>query len=258
MLEQTNRDDGVIVLTLNTPKTNAIDLDMLREIGEVVTEVNRSDALKGIVLTGTDTFFSSGFDLPTFINFKDRAEAETFFEVAEETLLDFFTCEKPVVSAINGHCAAAGLIFSMAADYRIAADTRLRMGMSEIKIGLPLSIAQALIMQFGLDSEKKYRDVMFFGEMMRLEKASEMGLVDKVVPPESLVDEAASIVTAWIDTPNRPFIQMKRIWKHATATAIRNALATQPWQDGLSCFFEEDVRATLMFVQEAMNSIKTA
>jgi enoyl-CoA hydratase/carnithine racemase len=180
-------------------------------------------------------------------------EAIDFFEMEEEVLLALFTCEKPVVSAINGHCAAAGLIYSMAADYRIAKNhPKIKIGMSEIKIGLGLSIAQHEVMRFGLDSDLKFRDVMYFGEMVGVERAKEMQLIDEVVEEDQLIDRAKQIITTWIDTPNRPFIQMKRLLRMDTAKRIQKKLKEENWQDGMNTFFKEDVRQTLEFVQASM------
>ncbi|MFP4225967.1 MAG: hypothetical protein ACLFRF_04475, partial [Desulfobacterales bacterium] len=56
----------------------------------------------------------------------------------------------------------------------------------------------------------------------------------------------------WIDTPNRPFIRMKELLKMDTARRIRQKLESENWHAGLKCFFQEDVRQTLEFVQASM------
>ena len=252
MFEETIQDD-IKIVTFKNGKTNPINKEMLLQLKKIIDEVNANPTPKGLILTGAGRFFSSGFDLPIFINFKDQKEAIEFFEMEEEVLLALFTCEKPVVSAINGHCAAAGLIYSMAADYRIAKDhPKIKIGMSEIKIGLGLSIAQHEVMRFGLDSDLKFRDVMYFGEMGGVEKAKEMKIIDEVVEEDQLIDRAKQVITTWIDTPNRPFIQMKRLLRMDTARRIQKKLKEENWQDGMNTFFKEDVRQTLEFVQASM------
>jgi len=252
MFEESIQDDIKIVKFKNG-KTNPFNREMLLRLKEIVDEVNANPTSKGIILTGDGRFFSSGFDLPIFINFKDQKEANDFFNMEEEVLLSLFTCEKPVVSAINGHCAAAGLIYSMAADYRIAKDhPKIKIGMTEIKIGLALTIAQDEVMRFGFDSNRKFRDVMFFGEMMDVYKAKELKLVDEVVAEEELINRAKQVISSWIDTPNQPFIRIKRLMKLDTAKRIAQKIKEENWHDGLSCFFKEDVRQTLEFVQASM------
>ncbi len=246
-------DNHVVIATFENGKTNSFTLDLLRHLRDIIREINENEELKGLILTGSGRFFSSGFNLPMFLNFADLKEVVAFFNEEEEILLDLFLCKKPVISAMNGHSAAAGLIFAMASDYRLIKNhPKIKVGMSEIKIGLPLSLAQAEIMRFGLNSDRCYRDVMFFGEMVDVHKAKEMGLVDEVVEEESLLSRAKEIVSLWIDTPGRPFIPLKYAMKKHVAQQIRKGLKEENWQDKLNCFFEKDVRATLEFVQAGM------
>lgn len=252
MLETVLQDD-VQIVTLKNGKTNPINLEILTRLNEIVREADENPSPKGIVLTGEGRFFSSGFDLPIFINFKDKDEAIAFFTFAENVLTNLFACRKPVVAAVNGHCAAGGLIFSMAADYRIIKDhPKIKVGMTEIKIGLPLTIAQHEVMRFGFDSSLKYRDVMFFGDMVDVHRAKELKLMDEIVAEEDLVSRAVQVVSQWIDTPNRPFMALKTLLRQETADRIRRRLAEKKWHDGMDCFFREDVRQTLEFVQAGM------
>ncbi|NOY70421.1 MAG: enoyl-CoA hydratase/isomerase family protein [Deltaproteobacteria bacterium] len=252
MFEESIINDIKIVKFKNG-KTNPINFEILKRLKEIVDEVNENPSPKGIILTGEGRFFSSGFDLPIFINFKDQKEANDFFDFEEQVLLSLFTCKKPVVSAINGHAAAAGLIYSMAADYRIVKNhPKIKIGMSEIKIGLPLTFAQDEVMRFGFDSSLKFRDVMFFGNMYDVNQALEMKLVDEIVEEDQLIDRAVQVVSSWIDTPNRPFIRMKQLMRMDTARRIQKKLEEEDWHEGLSCFFRDDVRATLEFVQASM------
>ena len=246
-------EDDIRIVKFKNGKTNPINREMLLRLKEIIDEVNASATARGIILTGDGRFFSSGFDLPIFINFKDQKEAIEFFEMEEDVLLSLFTCEKPVISAINGHCAAAGLIYSMAADYRIAKNhPKIKIGMTEIKIGLGLSIAQHEVMRYGFDGNIKFRDVMFFGDMVGVEKAKQMQLIDEVVEEDQLMERSRQVIKQWIDTPNRPFIQMKRLLRQDTARRIAKKLKEENWQDGMNSFFKEDVRQTLEFVQASM------
>jgi len=250
--------DQIVIARLSDGASNAVTLETLHALKEIVDEVNDDDSLKGIVLTGEGRFFSSGFSLPMFVNFQTREEVISFFEEEETILTDYFTCKKPVVCAINGHCAAMGMILAMASDYRIMKNhPKIKMGMSEIKIGLGLSVAEAAVVRFGLDSDRRYRDVMYFGEMAGVDQALETGLVDELVEEDQLIARAKEIVTLWIDTPNRPFIQIKEGLKREAAEGIRRNLAALNWQDAMAdTLLNEQVKATLSFVQAAMENKK--
>lgn len=246
-------EDGIVIITLSHGGTNSITLDMLRQIDALVTRVNTEDDLKGIVLTGDGRFFSSGFHLPDFIAFKGFDEITNWFDEEEQLLLNFFTCSKPVICAMNGHSAAAGLIWAFASDYRLIANhPKIKLGMSEIKIGLPLSIAQSEIVRYGIGDEKIYRNVMFFGEMVGVEKALELGMVDEILEAEDLLNRAKELVKLWIDTPNRPFIPMKKLMKQEFANNIIEDLKNPEWKQGLNCFLQDDVRGTLEFVHSML------
>jgi enoyl-CoA hydratase/carnithine racemase len=141
----------------------------------------------------------------------------------------------------------------MASDYRIITDhPKIKVGMSEVKIGVPLSTAQSAVMRFGLDSDKRFRDVMYFGEMIDVYTALEREMVDQVVDADKLIDTAKSMVTLWIDTPARPFCGLKKELRHATGEQIRKRLTETDWHPGLNCFFKKEVRDTLAFVQSTM------
>ncbi|MDY0163255.1 enoyl-CoA hydratase/isomerase family protein [Desulfobotulus sp.] len=246
-------EDGIVIVTLSHGKTNSITRETMEKMAVVLEKVNTDDAIKGLILTGEGKFFSSGFHLPTFINFKDHAAAVEFFEFEEEFLLNFFTCKKPVVCAMNGHTAAMGMILAMASDYRLVTNhPKVKLGMSEIKLGLALTVAELEVMRFGLDTDKKFRDVMYFGNMINPEKALAQGLVDEVLEADQLIPRAKDVIRTWIDNPGRAFITMKDTLKYDAAQRIRTKLAELDWRGGLHGFFDPNVKATLEFVQATM------
>jgi enoyl-CoA hydratase/carnithine racemase len=246
-------EDGIIIATFERGKTNSITMEMLRTLKGIVKKANEDDAIKGIILTGAGRTFCGGFDLPMFLGFKDVKEVVDFIAESDEILTQLFECRKPVVSAINGHAVAGGLITAMATDYRIVKNhPKINLGMSEIKLGLPLSLAQAEIMRFGYDSDKKYRDLMYFARMLDINAAKELGIVDEIVEEADLLPRAKKIITKWIDNPGRAFIKLKEGLKKPTADKIRKRVAEENWQDTLKCFFDKDVRAALEFVMSMM------
>ena len=246
-------EEGIIIAEFDHGKVNSITGETLKKLREGVRSANEDDSIRGIILTGAGKTFSGGFDLPMFLGFKTIEEIVDFFEEEEEILIELFMCRKPVVSAINGHAIAGGLIVAMASDYRIAKNhPKINLGMSEIKIGLPLSLAQAEIMRFGFDSDRKYRDMMYFGRMMKVDQAKEFGIVDEIVEEADLMPRAKQIVSEWIDKPGRAFIKLKEGLKKPAADSIRQRLAAEDWRGTLKCFFDKDVRGALEFVLSMM------
>jgi enoyl-CoA hydratase/carnithine racemase len=246
-------EEGIIIAEFDHGKVNSITRETLTKLREAVKSANEDESIRGIILTGAGRTFSGGFDLPMFLGFKTLDEIVTFFNEEEEILVELFMCRKPVVSAINGHAIAGGLILAMASDYRIAKNhPKINLGMSEIKLGLPLSLAQAEVMRFGFDSDRKYRDMMYFGKMMNVEQAKEFGIVDEIVEDADLLPRAKKIVSKWIDNPGRAFIKLKEGLKKPAADRIRQRIAQEDWQSTLNCFFDKNVRGSLEFVLSMM------
>lgn len=252
MLEITISDQ-IMIATLTHGKTNAITRQTLEQLSEAIKTSADDASIKGLIITGQNRFFSSGFDLPTFMNFRNRDEAVDFMSFTDTVLLEFFTCPKPVICAMNGHTAAGGLILAMASDYRIIADhPKIKIGMSEIKIGVPLTGAMSAVMRFGLDSNRRFRDVMCFGEMIDVTTARSRGMVDEIVDAEALMDRARAVVSLWVDNPGKAFAPIKLEQRLSTARRIEQRLRETDWHSTLDCFFDKQVKATLAAVQSKM------
>ena len=246
-------EDNIVIAEFDYTNFNTITIETLRQLSSIVKKVNSQDELKGIILTGKGKVFCSGFHLPMFVGFETHEEVVEFFKEEEEILLELFNCKKPVVSAINGAAMAGGLIKAMAGDYRIVKNhPKIKIGMSEIKIGLALSITQNEVMRFGLDSDKKYRDVMYFGKQYSVDEALEMGLVDEIVEDENLIPRAKEVITSWIDNPGRAFIQMKELLRAPASERISNYMETKDWQEGLRLLTHPDTKKTLQTVAKMM------
>ena len=249
-------EDNIVIFTFNNGKVNSITTETLKGLNEVVDRVNAEEALKGIILTGTGRNFSAGFDLGTFTTFQNEQEISDWFTFEEDVMLKLFTCSKPVLAAINGHAAAAGMIFSMACDYRLIVNNpKIKVGMTEIKIGLALTPAQGEVMRFGLDTDKKFRDIIFAGELISPVQAVEKGIFDELVENETeLIEKAKAKVCSLIDTPGRPFILLKQIEKQHAAKWIQEGLKEHDMGHLIKTFSDEKIIATLKMVNAAMGN----
>ena len=245
--------EGILTASFDNGKFNSINLDVLNQLGEIVKKVNSDDSIKGMILTGEGRTFCSGFDLSMFLGFKDLPEVIKFFEISEQVFMDFFMCDKPIITAMNGAAMAGGLILGMGSDYRICKNhPKIQIGMSEIKIGLGLSIVQTEMMRFGLDGDKKYRDVMYFGERYNVDKALSLGIIDEIVEEDKLLERGAELIKLWMDNPARAFILLKKSLRQPTFDRMKHYLDTTNWGEGLNCLFDPQTRATLEVVVKMM------
>ncbi len=246
-------EDGIIIAEFSNGKFNTITMETLNRLDETLKQVREDESLKGIVLTGAGRVFSSGFDLPTFLGFKNLDEVVAFFNVAERVFMDFFMCPKPVIAAINGAAMAGGLILATACDYRIVKNhPKIQLGMSEIKIGLGLSVVQSEIMKFGFDSARRFRDIMYNGERYGVAQALEAGMVDELAEEDALMARAKELVVKWYDNPGRAFGMLKKGLRQPIADRMKHYLENTNWQDGFNCMFNPETRAALDFVRQMM------
>ncbi|MEQ8201228.1 MAG: enoyl-CoA hydratase/isomerase family protein [Syntrophomonadaceae bacterium] len=259
MSYQVQIEDQIAVFTFTAP-TGAVSGETLRGLGEVLARVDAEEDLKGLVLTGAGKFFSSGFDLKTFTSFRNEKEIIEWFKYEEEVMHRLFTCSKPVIAAVNGHATAAGMIICMACDYRLALDQeKIKIGMTEIKIGLSLTPAEGEIMRFGLDTDKNFRDMIMGGELISPQKAVARGFFDELAAtPEELIQKAKSKVCDLIDTPGRPFIDLKQIEKKHAAAHIVTEVENFDWNILTSKFTNPKIIAFLAKVQEGMDANSAA
>ncbi|NLV22060.1 MAG: enoyl-CoA hydratase/isomerase family protein [Syntrophomonadaceae bacterium] len=239
-------EDGIIVFTFNHPKVNAINAETLQGLEAAVDKLNADEALKGMVLTGAGRMFCGGFDLNTFTTFANGEEVIKWFKYEEGVLLKLFSCKKPIVSAINGGATAAGMIVAMASDYRIVLNhPKVKIGMTEIKLGMGLSPAMGNIMRFGLDTDRNYRDIIMKGELVDPMFCVERGIFDELAEADELIDKAKAKICALYDTLGHPFIQLKDLQKRQMVELIKKELAEYDWNLMADTFMNEKVNKLL-------------
>ena len=132
---QTSIQDKIAVITLNRPKSNAINTEMVRELQKMVQIIEQDKQSAGLIITGQERFFSAGIDLIELYDYNET-EIKDFwisFLKLTATLVSF---KKPMVAAINGHSPAGGCIIALCADYRVMAEGDFIIGLNEIPIGI--------------------------------------------------------------------------------------------------------------------------
>ena len=126
--------DGIVVLAVDRPPANAIDLELLRDLVAAVHRVE-VDPPRALVLTGREGFFSAGADLKAVPSY-GPGEQRQMVEGINAMVLGVYGLPLPVVGAITGHAIAGGLVLALCADLRVASSAG-RYGLTEIKVGVP-------------------------------------------------------------------------------------------------------------------------
>jgi enoyl-CoA hydratase/carnithine racemase len=181
----TETKDGVLTITLNRPeKLNALTTAIYIHIRDQVLAASTNDEISVVVLKGNGRAFSSGYDL------KAQMSQRTMEQKLLSQHLDangarwaIWNCRKPVVASVHGYCLAGALELVLPADFTIAAET-CKFGIPEILYGG----GPAFNMFPWMMSHKKAKEIILMGEHFSAQQAYEVGLVNKVVPDDQLVD----------------------------------------------------------------------
>jgi enoyl-CoA hydratase/carnithine racemase len=184
--------DGIATITLNRPeKLNAMNAEMRREFNSLVDELYDDQKIKVIVFTGEGRAFSAGGD----IDFIDQDWNTPDFRKETQKFTGFFDAleqlEKPVIAAINGPCTGAGLQITLSCDLRIASG-EAQFGFRENQIGL-IPGAGGCSRLVKLIGYGKAKELIFIGEMITADEALRIGLINRVVPHQQLLDETNKI-----------------------------------------------------------------
>ncbi len=189
-------EDGVAVLTIDSPPVNQMSPQMGQDFGEAITEAFGDDAVKAIILTGTGKNFIAGADITQLQAVKDRDEIFQIAFRAAQFLNSIEVGPKPVISAINGNCLGGGLETAMVCHYRVAAQG-VNLGQPEVQIGLIPGAGgtQRLPRLVGLPNAL---EMITAGKPIKAEKALMQGLVDQVVPHDQLLEKAFEAAQSFI------------------------------------------------------------
>ena len=183
------REDKIAVLTINRPDVkNALDLDTYEEFGEAVEEIKRDSDIRVAVITGAGDSFCAGLDLKFAANIKSMSAMEVVSLIKRlQGIFAFENVGKPVISAIKGYTLGNGCDIALASDFVIAAEDA-KIGMIYTNLGLIPDMGGTFRLPrlVGLAMAK---ELILTGEQISARRALEIGMINKVVPTEKLMDE---------------------------------------------------------------------
>jgi enoyl-CoA hydratase/carnithine racemase len=241
------RDDTVDVVKLDRGVTNALSLQLVREIAEALQAVKSDPSARGLVLTSSnEKFFSIGFDIPQLFELS-REDFTVFYRAINRTCIDLFTLPKPTVAAIGGHAIAGGCILALCCDYRIIADGHKLMGLNEIKLGVSVPYPADCILR-SLVGVRGARDIMESGEFYPPEELLEIGMVDQVLPLTEVLPRAIEKAKLLGSMPQEAYRMIKGNRTEIVEAEILARLEEKE-DSFMDCWFSDEARKRL---KEAM------
>jgi enoyl-CoA hydratase/carnithine racemase len=197
--------EDVAVLRLTNGVTNPINPALLDELDEALQAVRGQ--FSGLVLAGNTKFFSMGFDLP-FLLKQDRAGMAGFFYRFNDLAGRLYALPLPTVCVIAGHAVAGGFILAQTCDYRFAADGKQKMGLNEVRLGVPVPYLSDLMLR-QVAGDRAATAMIYEGAFITAAQALPSGIVDQVFPGEMVEAQALEKVKALANLPKAALAAIK-------------------------------------------------
>ncbi len=243
-------EGGVLTLTLNRPDSyNACNEQLTTDLRAALKEAEKDNAVRAIVLTGAGKAFCSGQDLKEAPEpGAKRSLADSLRRRYNPIIRKLTSIPKPVITAINGVAAGAGCSLALAGDIRIASDKSYLL-QAFVNIGLVPDSGSSYFLSRTVGYAKAF-EIATLGEKVPAEEALKLGLVNKVVPAESLMDEVNKLAAKYAQGPTKAYGYIKKMLRRAQYTSLDEALdyevfmqegagRTKDYGEGVQAFVEK-------------------
>lgn len=240
-------EDYVAMIRLNRPDSmNALNTKLMQELAEALTQADRNDRVRCIILTGSEKAFAAGADIREMAeaSFVDVFTGDLFGPEAEAIM----RVRKPIIAAVSGYCLGGGCELAMMCDIIIASDTA-KFGQPEINLGVVAGMGgtQRLTRFVG---KSKSMDMHLTGRFMEAVEAERCGLVSRIVPVKSLIEEAMKAAVKISEKSAITVMAVKEAVNRAQEMSLREGLlferrlfhamfATEDQKEGMAAFLEK-------------------
>lgn len=191
---QTDLSEGIFTITINRPdKLNALNKDVIEELGHALEEVYNNDDIKSAMITGAGVkAFVAGADITEFTDLDAVGGAALAQKGQELVFSKIEQAPKPIIAAVNGFALGGGCELAMACHFRTASESA-KFGQPEVNLGLIPGYGgtQRLVQLIG---KGKAMELLMTADMIKAEEALRLGLVNHVYSPDSLVAETRAIL----------------------------------------------------------------
>ncbi|HEY1031062.1 MAG TPA: enoyl-CoA hydratase-related protein [Flavipsychrobacter sp.] len=245
----TDLQDGTLVVTINRPdKLNALNKDVIEELGKVVDEIYNNADIKSAILTGSgEKAFVAGADISEFTTL-DAAGGSALAKKGQDNVFDKIeNSPKPIVAAVNGFALGGGCELAMSCHFRTASENA-KFGQPEVNLGLIPGYGgtQRLTQLVG---KGKAMELMMTADMIGADEAKALGLVNHVWPLAELLSKTKEILQK-IHTKAPIAISKVISCVNDAAKADSNGFANEVKRFG-ECFSTEDMReGTTAFLEK--------
>lgn len=213
--------DGVASLVLNRPRQyNALSRALLEALHEALDAIARDETVRVVTITGAGNAFCAGHDLKEMRALPSQSEVEALFRSCSAMMQKLVALPVPVIAMVNGLATAAGCQLAAQCDLAVASD-QARFAVSGVNLGLFCSTpAVALSRNLG---RKRAAEMLFTGGFIDARQALDWGLVNRVVPPEKVMEATAELIASLKAKPREALAMGKALFYRQLEAGLSHA-----------------------------------
>jgi 2-(1,2-epoxy-1,2-dihydrophenyl)acetyl-CoA isomerase len=239
-----DEQEGIATLTMNRPeRLNALGDTLRQDLHDAIVRASAESAIRVIILTGAGRGFCSGGDVKAMNEAKESGQSQALLDkiapARDQTILAMRDAPKPIIAAVNGPAAGAGMNIALACDIRIASTTA-RFGETFVKRGLHVDWGGTYFLP-RLVGMAKACELIFTGEVIDAPEALKLGLVSSVVAPEALMPTVQELARKIAAGPPIAIRLAKRALYRSQDSDLRAALEFETYAQNI-CRDTEDAR----------------
>jgi len=212
-------DDGVAKISLDNGKANAISLEVATDLISALDKAK--EEAKAVLICGNPGIFSAGFDLKVIAQGMDAAQA-----MLNQGMLmteKIYSHPQPVITACEGHAVGMGVFIMLAADYRVGAAGEFAIRLPETAIGMPFTTILKVIAKTHISPTHHARAIVQ-SRPYSPQQAAEIGMLDEVVEPDKVIDQAMLRAKELIELPADQYATNKLYMRGDDLGVIRQSL----------------------------------
>ncbi len=248
-------ENGIGIVTINRPKAlNALNAATIYELDRMFDELAKDDTVKAVILTGSgQKAFVAGADI-TEMQSMSAIKGRNWGKLAQAVFNKIENLPKPVIAAVNGYALGGGCEISMACDIRIAAENA-KFGQPEVSLGIPPGFGGTQRLP-RLVGKGRAKELLFTGDMIDAEEAYRIGLANKVVASEELMETAKAMAQKIMSRAPIAVQVCKAAVNEGMDTDLESGVAYEAEVFGL-CFATEDQKEGMTAFVEKRKAVFT-
>jgi 2-(1,2-epoxy-1,2-dihydrophenyl)acetyl-CoA isomerase len=237
------KQDGIATLTLNRPeKMNALNKDLAMALNESLGRITTDKSIYVVIITGAGRAFCAGGDLGLIGEGRrnnDTTELEPLLRAGMHSVLKIRSMAQPVIAAVNGAAAGAGMNIALAADIRIASENA-SFGQNFVKVGLFPDYGGTYFLP-QIVGPAKAAEMFYTGDMIDAKEALRLNIVNHLVPAAELESRTRELARKIADAPSVSIRAMKNALFGSHKLELEKALDEEVDQQ-MKCFRSPDCR----------------